>query len=107
MVASSCVEFIRAQGRADRKQVGVYVRSQKFDQALDAIFSGNKAPGSTTKIDFSDEDIFRILETQVYDGKIEPVEDETSAGTGLVPNKTYIATTWYVPKMVFSLLERS
>ena len=88
------MDYIRYQGKADRKQVSTYVRSL-----------------SLSKIDFSDEDIYRILETQVYDGKIEAVNDENNRDYhsleigAILPNKTYIATNWYVPKMTYSLLK--
>ena len=83
------VEFVRAQGRADRQQVGVFVRGVSGGQ-----------------IELSEEDVFRILESQVYDGKIEAVDGEGmdvergEGGTTMLPNKSYRAVNWYTPRMI-------
>ena len=59
-------------------------------------------------MDFSDEDIFRILETQVYDGKIEAIDDSEnqdyipSEMSTILPNKTYKVSNWYVPRMIYT-----
>ena len=69
------VEYIRAQGRADLKQVCIFLRSL-----------------SASEIDLSDENIFRILETQVFDNKIEHVETSQGSGSSTtIPNRTYKA----------------
>lgn len=91
LLGQKCVEFIRAQGRCDRKQVSIFIRSLSLSQ-----------------IDLSDEDIFRILETQVFDGRIEIVDDvvkegylQSSSGT-VLPNNIYKVSNWYTPRLIFN-----
>lgn len=91
LYGQKCVDYIKAQGRADRKQVSVFIRSLALSQ-----------------IDLTDEDIFRILETQVFDGKIEVIEDGSGssylpADSGSVlPNYAYKICNWYAPRMIYT-----
>jgi hypothetical protein len=60
-------------------------------------------------MDFSDEDIYRILESQVYDGRIEALDDSDNIDyipseviTNILPNKSYKISNWYVPRMIYT-----
>ena len=88
-----CIDYINstAIGRAERKEISFFLRSQ-----------------SLTKIDLTDEDIYRILNTQVFDGKLEIVDDFISRGTlnseagSILPNHTYRVSNWYTPPIMLS-----
>jgi DNA-directed RNA polymerase III subunit RPC6 len=91
LISQKCVDFIKVQGRTDRNQVSVFIRSLSLSQ-----------------MDLTDEDVYRILETQVYDGKIEVVEDNLRAdyapgeSGSMLPNKTYKLANWYTPRVVYT-----
>ena len=58
-------------------------------------------------MELSEDDIFRILETQVYDGRIEVVDEGSAAylpveSGGVLPNKTYKISNWYAPRMIYT-----
>lgn len=90
LIGQNCVDYIKAHGRADRKQISTFVRSL-----------------SISRMDLTDEDIFRILETQVYDNKIEVIDDAResfmpSDSGSIIPNKTYKASNWYTPRLIYT-----
>lgn len=74
-----------------RKSISTFIRAQ-----------------SLTQIELTDEDIYRILNTQVFDGKVEIVDDSFKSNLyafehgSVLPNHNYRISNWYTPKIMFS-----
>ena len=77
LINQKCVDYIKAQGKWDFAQVEAFVRTLP-----------------QTQKELSENDIFRIIETQIYDGKIEAFEDGK--------NKCYKVCNWYTPRLIYT-----